>query len=664
MPSPLLAVNTKSHFLFVAFFQVIAHTPDETFGSLFKAVFVEDLECFDLEPGELQNAMKKWQMKQRAKARKRQANPPRSSKPAPLGSTRFSATANFTVEGIESGIVLATPTSRAAQNVFWPARVRHVSENDDVPSGKPAGSKRTMSKNQVHLIFLAPFWNSQDSTKKTKPSEVSDLYSLGPLFEFDTIDVSEYTISKYPFDSLSMAQVESSFRFLGLPKGAFPRFLDAHRLAVAFRLYSRKHIPKDLTLSEENVHASAALMECHSLSVRAPIYPDVALNLPIDYVLGKLPHPSELSFTLTSTSMKDADEDDSEPTIDIHSILQSMTPPSCFGMVASRQTEEGGNLLASPMRQQQILSPDKIFTPSGDRPPPPPLASEMAPEDDDSLWQTSKFASEYLCNFFQARTNDALSVVSGSQVEGILVSLISRLRHLSKETPGKTLDERRNVMKGLLHQILMSKSFGEDQIECCDVPPAQSKATLVAEWRKACERLYKRACSKLSSAEDGHGNGTTAILTDSRCNGHVSQNGSFERNIRLPAAIKATRMAGAGVSKNVPLITSVEDSYLDIAEKSVIPKAHKMSYIKRLKAKCASISNDEFGVALTDDSDGEGGEDTTGSRGSYMAAVIGVAASLKAAEMVVGGQCVNSFCAIRPPGKSILVAFRTSAFVR
>lgn len=339
-------------------------------------------------------------------------------------------------------------------------------------------------------------------------------------------------------------------------------------------------------------------MECHSLSIRAPIYPDAALNLPIDYVLSKLPHPSELSFTLTSTSMKDADEDDSEPTIDIHSILQSMTPPSCFGMVASRQAEEGSNLLASPVRQQQILSPDNMFTPSADRPPPPPLASEMAPEDDDSLWQTSKFASEYLCNFFQGRTNDAHSVVSGSQVEGIIVSLISRLRHLSKETPGKTLDERRNVMKGLLHQILMSKSFGEDQIECCDVPPAQSKATLVAEWRKACERLYKRACSKLSSAEDGHGNGTTAILTDSRCNGHVSQNGSFERNIRLPAAIKATRMAGAGVSKNVPLITSVEDSYLDIAEKSVIPKAHKMSYIKRLKAKCASISNDEFAAPV------------------------------------------------------------------
>ncbi len=39
-----------------------------------------------------------------------------------------------------------------------------------------------------------------------------------------------------------------------------------------------------------------------------------------------------------------------------------------------------------------------------------------------------------------------------------------------------------------------------------------------------------------------------------------------------------------------------------------------------------------------------------GSRGSYTAAVVGVAAALKAVDMVVGGKCVNSFCAIRPPG--------------
>ena len=39
-----------------------------------------------------------------------------------------------------------------------------------------------------------------------------------------------------------------------------------------------------------------------------------------------------------------------------------------------------------------------------------------------------------------------------------------------------------------------------------------------------------------------------------------------------------------------------------------------------------------------------------GSRGSYIAAVTGVAAALKGVDMIVGGKCVNSFCAIRPPG--------------
>lgn len=39
-----------------------------------------------------------------------------------------------------------------------------------------------------------------------------------------------------------------------------------------------------------------------------------------------------------------------------------------------------------------------------------------------------------------------------------------------------------------------------------------------------------------------------------------------------------------------------------------------------------------------------------GSRGSFAAAVTGVAAALKGVDMVVTGKCVNVFCAIRPPG--------------
>ena len=123
----------------------------------------------------------------------------------------------------------------------------------------------------------------------------------------------------------------------------------------------------------------------------------------------------------------------------------------------------------------------------------------------------------------------------------------------------------------------------------------------------------------------------------------------FERPVRIPAAIKGAKLAGAGTDPNVLLVTQVEDPYLELAEK-VIPKAHKMTYIKRLKSKIAAIAPNETGMPLTDDSDGEGGEDTMGSRGSYTASVVGVACALKAADMVVGGQCVNVFCATRPPG--------------
>ena len=39
-----------------------------------------------------------------------------------------------------------------------------------------------------------------------------------------------------------------------------------------------------------------------------------------------------------------------------------------------------------------------------------------------------------------------------------------------------------------------------------------------------------------------------------------------------------------------------------------------------------------------------------GSRGSYTAAVVGVASALQAVDMVMSGKCVNAFCAVRPPG--------------
>jgi hypothetical protein len=59
------------------------------------------------------------------------------------------------------------------------------------------------------------------------------------------------------------------------------------------------------------------------------------------------------------------------------------------------------------------------------------------------------------------------------------------------------------------------------------------------------------------------------------------------------------------------LITTVEDHYLEIAEEAIIPKAHQASYLKRLKSRIASIPADETGVPLSEDSEGEGGDDTS-----------------------------------------------------
>ncbi len=60
---------------------VIAFTPDETYGGLWKALFVEDLETFDLESGELQNAIRKWESKQKLSVKKKTTK----SSPQPSG---------------------------------------------------------------------------------------------------------------------------------------------------------------------------------------------------------------------------------------------------------------------------------------------------------------------------------------------------------------------------------------------------------------------------------------------------------------------------------------------------------------------------------------------------------------------------------------------------
>eukprot|EP00985_Skeletonema_marinoi_P012512 scaffold6051_cov121-Skeletonema_marinoi.AAC.2 len=602
---------------------VVAYIPDETYGGLWKGVFLEDLDTFDMEPGELQMGLKKWENKTRQK-------PTRSN--AQSGSTRFAATAKFTVSGIENGIILAKPTNRASKGIMWPARVRNVVEGKLTADGKV---RRNSSKNQIHVIFLAPFWNAQDASV-SKMSNATDPYSVGPLFEYDTIEVSEYNIQEYTHNSISIEQLETGFKFLGLPKGVFARYLDSHRLAVSLKAYSLKHMSKNRD-SEDQLLASASLTESHILSVKAPIFPDVVLMLPFDYILSKLTHPSELAASSLGN-----DEDTQEPVIDIDAIVHSLSPPECFG----KTSQEPRSSCLTP--EALPSSPDPNFTPAKSAKRALQLASEENNGDTDAVWSINRFASDFLVGLFQRESVDDYSVEGVGQLGTLITNLVAKLRQTCSAYPGYGMHKKVIELKKMLCQCLLIKGHGEDCIEYSSIPHGVSKVTIITEWRKACERIYKRAVSKLSFT--GVGNGVTSVITDSRCNGHITQLGSFERPVRLPAAIKGAKRAGAGRDPNVLLLTEVEDNYYNMAENVVIPKAHKKTYIKRLKTKIQSIPPDQKGVPLTDDSDGEGGDDTMGSRGSYAAAVVGIGASLKAVDMVVTGKCVNVFCAIRPPG--------------
>ena len=122
----------------------------------------------------------------------------------------------------------------------------------------------------------------------------------------------------------------------------------------------------------------------------------------------------------------------------------------------------------------------------------------------------------------------------------------------------------------------------------------------VKDWRRCCERIFKHINAGLGS------NGKSWVITDSRCNLHLTSSECVERAVRLPAALKGIRQARG----NIEITNSIEDAYLNRAENDVIVRAHSMSYIQKIKKRCMAAPEDQV-VALTDDSDGNGGEDTS-----------------------------------------------------
>jgi hypothetical protein len=113
---------------------IIAFTRDDTWGALWKAIWVEDLDTFDLETDEVHEALSKYEKKQARINKKKIA-----SANVVTGGTRNAATARFLVKGIEHGIILALP-SKGSRGVMWPARVVHVSEMNSYSGGVSMGS--------------------------------------------------------------------------------------------------------------------------------------------------------------------------------------------------------------------------------------------------------------------------------------------------------------------------------------------------------------------------------------------------------------------------------------------------------------------------------------------------------------------------------------------
>jgi hypothetical protein len=59
------------------------------------------------------------------------------------------------------------------------------------------------------------------------------------------------------------------------------------------------------------------------------------------------------------------------------------------------------------------------------------------------------------------------------------------------------------------------------------------------------------------------------VITDSRCNQHITANTSIEGAVQLPAPIVGAKRAGAGTTQGgIQLISKVPDEYMILAEKS------------------------------------------------------------------------------------------------
>lgn len=564
---------------------VIAYVHDPDIGDLWKALLIEDLISFDLEAEELLEAKRKWEKRNNQSVADMGNKSRRSS--------RFTVSSDFTVKGIENGIILAASYAKGARrNVFWPARVMHASEGGGSTSSQ---ARRSSSKLKVDLVFLAPYWNSDEQPAGRSRSESmsengESIFMANPLLQLETVEASDEMIKEYPYsngDGLDIAQLQMSFRFTGLPKSAFTRYLNAHRLAMALREYAKKH-PKAAQFTATD-RASAGLFETHPLSVQAPIFPSVILHLPFGFILAQLPR------TLGERplgSSHDVDEN-MEPVLKLDNMVNAMKPPYCWG----DSVEKSDNMTPIGKHKLGEESPGASW-----------LKGAVGRDDteEDHSPSIEGFMTDYpLLN------ENFNRYCSSPPLVGVLSSITRLLAQLGEEEEVNLSElpvgERRSKLKALVTSWTIVKQLGEESLAAL---LRSNAGPVLVEWRRAAEKIYKFMLAMFADGKSV-GNGLSVVITDTRCNEHRTSIECFERPVRLPAALKGAKLAGAGRDDTTRLISSVSDFYVDLVESKLLKKTHCSSYLKRMKSRCAAARTADEVVVLTDNSDGEGGEDTS-----------------------------------------------------
>jgi hypothetical protein len=578
---------------------VISYVHDVEIGDLWKAIWTEGVddavgsyETFDMEAEEVLEAKRKWERRQQKISAAAAGNAGAASSDSSRRSARYNVSSDFTVKGIQDGIVLATSYSKGARpGVYWPARVLHASE----ATGPLSQGKRSTSKQKVEVVFLAPYWDANEQAGRSRrvgslAESSQSAFSSGPLLHWETVEASDEMIKEYPYDGqegLDIYQLRMAFRFTGLPKAAFPRYLDSNRLAMSLKVFAKRHLKTKVTATDR---ASAGLFETHPLAVQAPVFPHVVLHLPLSFILSQLPRPTDFS-----RGSSDNEKSSVEPVLQLGSIVDAMKPPNCWGLgTESHSVPDTPPAQNGSSSHQQPLSTPGVW-----------LSSFQE--------ENGKYPPLELDHF----VNDLMPLVelfnrssSSPPISALLTSvtrLLSQVSEIKLNLSDLSASDRREKLGSLVRSWIIVKTHGEDAVSSVD--GAQKGTLAVADWRRASERIYKYMTGVLS--DDGFGNGVSTVLTDSRCNGHRTLDGCFERAVRLPAALKGAKLAGAGASAATQLVKEIPSHYHDFVEQKLLIKAHSTSYLKRMKSRCAAATTDSEGIVLTDDSDGNGGEDTS-----------------------------------------------------